>query len=263
MAYQTATLPSFSGVRMDLCEGLMKPDMSPDAYNVDTRSGALTVAGGFSKVMPATVGADTPYERMIVYATEQGNRYFAVAQDMLFLYDAVAGIWRPLYQFERGVTGECMDFLKVRVGTADKLLIACGTEPMIAFDAETGFVDVFGTAEKQSDKKVSYVELYFGRLFAAGDASIVSVSTWLGSCAQTRVAVITQVAASHSYVTSPQLWPVAPISRVSLCVGSFAQTRVSTPFSVQVAGVVTVHSPQLWPSLFSTSCFGSWQRLHS
>ncbi len=169
MAYQTMTLSSFSGVRADLSEGLMKSDMSPDAVNADTRSGALCSAGGFSRVMQEPCCNDRPLERMYVYATEHGNRYLAAAQDVLYLYDASAGIWRPLYQFERDVTGERMDFLAARVGTADKLLIACGEEPMLAFDAATNLVDVFGTAEKLSDKTVSYVELYFGRLFAAGD----------------------------------------------------------------------------------------------
>ncbi len=178
MAYQTITLPSFSGVRNDLSEGLLKLDMSPDAMNADTRTGALTSAGGFSRVMPALVDADTLYERMYVYATEHGDRYFAAAQDMLHLYDATAGIWRPLYQFERDVTGTRMDFLPARIGTEDRLLIACGSEPMLAFDAETNTVDVFGTAEKQSYKTVSYVELYFGRLFAAGDPAAPGRLYW-------------------------------------------------------------------------------------
>ena len=39
MAYQTMTLPAFGSVRMDLCEGLLKPDMSPEAYNADPRRG--------------------------------------------------------------------------------------------------------------------------------------------------------------------------------------------------------------------------------
>ena len=33
MAYQTTVLPSFGSIRMDVSEGLMKPDMSPDACN--------------------------------------------------------------------------------------------------------------------------------------------------------------------------------------------------------------------------------------
>ena len=178
MAYQTMTLPSFGSVRMDLSEGLLKPDMSPDACNMDTHTGALCSCTGFSRVMPELVEADTPFERMYVYATEHGNRYLAAAQDMLFLYDAAAGIWRPLYQFERGVTGERMDFLKVRIGTADRLLIACGTEPMLTFDAETNCVEVFGTQQKLSYKTISYAELYFGRLFAAGDPHAPSRLYW-------------------------------------------------------------------------------------
>lgn len=178
MGCQTLTLPSFGSVRMDLNEGLLKPDMSPDACNADTRSGALCSAAGFSRVMPEAAAADTPFERMYVYATEHGNRYLISAQDMLFLYDAAAGIWRPLYQYEHDVSGERMDFLKVRIGTADRLLIACGSEPMLTFDAETNLIDRFGSAEKLSDRHVSYAELYFGRLFASGDPTAPSRLYW-------------------------------------------------------------------------------------
>ena len=178
MAYQTMTLPSFGSVRMELSEGLLKPDMSPDACNTDTRTGALRTASGFSRAVPELVEAETPFERMYVYATERYNRYLAVAQDAMHYYNEPTHTWRMLYQFERGVTGRRMDFLKVRIGTADRLLIACGTEPMLTFDAETNEVDVFGSAEKQSDKKVSYVELYFGRLFAAGDPNAPARLYW-------------------------------------------------------------------------------------
>ena len=138
--------------------------MSPDACNLDTRSGALRSAAGFTRVMPELVQAERSLERMYVYTTEHGNRYLAAAQDVLYLYDEQAHLWRQLYQFANGVTGESMDFLKVRVGTADRLLIACGTEPMVAFDAETNLVAPFGSAEKLSNKYVSFAELYFGSL---------------------------------------------------------------------------------------------------
>lgn len=178
MAYQTMTLPSFGGVRMDLNEGLMKPDMSPDALNADTRSGALCSACGFSRVMPEPVETETAFERMYVYAAERGNRCIAVAQDAMYYYNESVSAWRMLYQFERGVTGERMDFLKVRIGTDSRLLIACGTEQMLTYDAETDTVDVFGSQEKLSDKKVSYIELYFGRLFAAGDPNAPARLYW-------------------------------------------------------------------------------------
>ena len=45
-------------------------------------------------------------------------------------------------------------------------------------------------------------------------------------------------------VHSPKEWPVAGIVWVS--VSPQAQVRVFTPSLVQVAGVVTVHSPKAW-----------------
>lgn len=178
MAYQTTILPSFGSVRMDIGEGLLKPDMSPDACNVDTRSGALCTSSGFSRVLPTLTLAGTPFERMYLYSTEHGNRCIAVAQDMMYYYNEPTGAWRSLYQFFRDVTGERMDFLKVRIGTEDRLLIACGREPMLMYDAQTNFVEPFGSAEKLSDKSVSYVELYFGRLFAAGDPAAPARLYW-------------------------------------------------------------------------------------
>ena len=178
MAYQTTILPSFGSVRTDLNEGLLKPDMSPDACNMDTRSGALCSASGFSRVMPQPVLSDEPFERMVVYATEGGNRYLAVARDAMYYYRESVSAWRMLYQFERGVAGEQMDFLKVRIGADNRLLIACGTEQMLVYDADTDTVDVFGSAEKLSDKKISNIELYFGRLFAAGDPEAPARLYW-------------------------------------------------------------------------------------
>ena len=49
MAYTYGVLPAFSGVRMDLSETLMRADQSPDACNMDTRSGDLRTATGFSR----------------------------------------------------------------------------------------------------------------------------------------------------------------------------------------------------------------------
>ena len=178
MAYETMTLSSFSGVRQDLSEGLMKPDLSPDAYNADTHTGGLASAKGFSRVMTALVNAETPYERMTVYATERANFYLAAAQNVLYLYNATLGIWQMLYQFARDVTGEKMDFLKVRIGTEDRLLIAAGEEPLLTFDAGTGYVEEFGSVEKQSYKTICYTELYFGRLFCAGDPAAPSRLYW-------------------------------------------------------------------------------------
>ncbi|MBR0507528.1 MAG: hypothetical protein IJJ86_02860 [Clostridia bacterium] len=169
MAYQTATLPSFSGVRMDLCDGLLKADMSPDAYNADTRAGSLRSAGGFSRVVPETIDADAPFVRTYVYATDGGDQYLAASENALYRYDTAHGLWRTVYLFERDIDGAETDFLKVRIGTDDRLLISTGREPMLTLAPDAFAVESFGTAAKGSNKKTRYTELYFGRLFAAGD----------------------------------------------------------------------------------------------
>ena len=49
---------------------------------------------------------------------------------------------------------------------------------MLKYGAEDDYVEVFGTSEKLSDKSVSYIELYFGRLFAAGDPNAPARLYW-------------------------------------------------------------------------------------
>lgn len=51
---------------------------------------------------------------------------------------------------------------------------------------------------------------------------------------------------SHLPSLSASTWPVAGIARVSVSPQA-EQVRDSTPSTVQVAGVVTVHSPKEWP----------------
>jgi len=53
---------------------------------------------------------------------------------------------------------------------------------------------------------------------------------------------------SHSWVAVSGIWA---ISSVSLCEGSVVQVLILSPFELQVAGVVTFHSPQTctWASL--------------
>ena len=169
MAYQTAALPAFSGVRMDLCDGLLKADMSPDAVNADTRSGSLRSAGGFSRAVSAAIDPDTPLVRLFAHATANGDAFLAVSQDALYRYDATAALWRTVYLFEYGVDGTKTDFLNVRIGVNDRVLISTGREQMLSLATGANAAEPFGSSQKLSNKRCRYTELYFGRLFAAGD----------------------------------------------------------------------------------------------
>ena len=178
MAYQVTALPVFGGVRMDVADQLLSKGASPDACNVDTRSGALKSANGFTKVVPDLVDADETLTRVYVYSTAAGDRYFAVSTDAIYLYNATQRDWTTMFRFDSETAGDELDFLKVRIGSDDRLLIAIGHEQMLTFDAATDTIDFFGSAEKLSDKPVKFAELYFGRLFAAGDFNAPSRLYW-------------------------------------------------------------------------------------
>ena len=169
MAYTYGVLPSFGGVRMDLSPYLLPPDSSPDACNVDTRTGALRTATGFSAAVQGVLPSNAVPLRMYVYRTEHGDRLFAVTTKKLYRYQAIGHSWSAIHTFPTDVRPEFIDFLKIRLGSEDRLLIAHSRGQMIACNVLTNEVTAFGSAEKLSDRQTSYTALYFGRLFAAGD----------------------------------------------------------------------------------------------
>ena len=169
MAYTYGVLPSFGGVRMDLSPYLLPADSSPDACNVDTRTGALRTATGFSAAVQGVLPRGETPLRMYVLRTAHGDRYLAVTDTKLYRYQGLGHMWSALYTFPSAVRPEFIDFLPIRIGTSDRLLIAHSRGQMIMYDAASNTASAFGSAEKLSDKPVSYAALYFGRLFAAGD----------------------------------------------------------------------------------------------
>lgn len=169
MAYTYGVLPAFSGVRMDLSETLMSADQSPDACNMDTRSGDLRTATGFSRAASGILQAETPLVRTVLYPTEHGVRYLAVSQNALYFYHSARREWREIHRFATTLHPERIDFLEIRIGSADRLLITYGSGQAVTYNAVTNEVEPFGSSEKLSDVPVSYAELYFGRLFAAGN----------------------------------------------------------------------------------------------
>ena len=178
MAYTYDAIKSFDGVRMDLSDYLLPRGTSPDACNMDTRTGALKTCKGFSRAVQGLLPTGAQPQRLYVYTSAAGKRYLALTANKLYRYNEAAEAWRALYPFAQPVRGEAVDFLPVRIGSADRLLIAYGNGQMLTYDAETDEIERFGSAEQLSDRPVCYAELYFGRLFAAGDASYPGRLYW-------------------------------------------------------------------------------------
>ncbi len=169
MAYTYSVLPGFSGVRMDLADALLSADQSPDACNMDTRAGDLRTACGFSRAASGVLNSVVPLLRMFLYPTERGVRYLAVSTGALYYYHSARREWRQIHTFETPLSAERIGFLKIRLGSLDRLLIVYGEGQPLIYDAVTNTVTPFGSQEKLSDVPVSCAELYFGRLFAAGN----------------------------------------------------------------------------------------------
>ena len=178
MAYTYGVLPAFTGVRMDLSETLLDAGQSPDACNMDTRYGDLRTAGGFSRAASDAIQSATRFLRMFLYPTEHGVRYLAVTENALYYYHSAQREWRQIHTFETALQANRIDFLPVRMQSADRLLIAHGSGQALLYDPVTNAVTAFGSSERLSDVPVSSVELYFGRLFAAGNPLAPSRLYW-------------------------------------------------------------------------------------
>ena len=178
MAYTYGVLPSFTGVRMDLADALMRADQSPDACNMDTRSGSLQTACGFSRAASGVLHVSVPILRMYLYATEHGVRYLALTKEALYFYHSVRREWWQIHTFTNTLRAERIDFLPIRLNGDDRLLIVYGEGQSLLYNAMTNAVTPFGSAEKLSDVPLTCAELYFGRLFAAGNVLEPSRLYW-------------------------------------------------------------------------------------
>ena len=69
----------------------------------------------------------------------------------------------------------------LKLQSTEYLIIGNGASQLLKWDGESASAAAFGSAEALSNRPVNFVELYFGRLFAAGDPDYPSRLYW--SCA--------------------------------------------------------------------------------
>lgn len=170
MAIQAITFPSFTGIRQDRNEYLLPLDQSPDACNMDTRDGGLSVCSGFSRAVEAPVPANASLIRFYLYPDQEHRQtYFACTAAEIFRYCPETGTWETFYQLGHPGTTQKFDFLPCKIGSDTRLLIAQGQETILCWDGAAENPTPFGSEEQLSFHPVNFLELYYGRLFAAGD----------------------------------------------------------------------------------------------
>ena len=170
MALQTIRLGSFAGVKQGSCAGGIPLNWAENAQTVSTAGGKLDRAKGYRAIYPRVTGAARKLRRLFIWPRESGQTDCLVArQDTLFRYDPTEEAWEDLYHYTDDMNADTFDFLKTKIGSTETLLIGNVLESILKWVGGSSPIAAFGSAQGLSDTAVNFLELYFGRLFAAGD----------------------------------------------------------------------------------------------
>ncbi len=170
MALQTIRLGSFAGVKQGAAAGGVPLNWAEDAQNVSTTGGRLSRVKGYRVLYPPVTGAARKLRRLFLWPRDTGEMDVLVARrDSLFHYDPQQEDWEDLYHYANDMDADTFDFLKAKIGSTETLLLGNGLEPILKWEGADASIAAFGSAQMLSNKAVNFLELYFGRLFAAGD----------------------------------------------------------------------------------------------
>ncbi len=165
MSIKTFEIPYFTGINQSGFENTLPSRFAIDAVNMDTEGGKLRVADGFYKYSALPVPDMGRIELLCCLKTPEGDVPVVMSGGKLFALSG--GSWTHFYTAQRTSSNVTCDSAMVRIGSTDYLVIADGENQLIKFDGES--VSPFGSEENCSDIPVSYLTMYRGRLFAAGD----------------------------------------------------------------------------------------------
>lgn len=165
MARAIYRINEFTGIDQSRDENALKSSMSPDACNMDTSDGNLSVCKGCVKHISAAIPGTERIHAIKLVPFPTGEMFIAAAGESIYAYKNNA--WEEIYTYSPALEGHKFDFAQAQINSTDNLIIACGERQLVKFDGETA--SLFGSAEGVSDKSVGYLATYRSRLFAAGD----------------------------------------------------------------------------------------------
>ncbi|MBQ9950320.1 MAG: hypothetical protein IJO93_06340 [Clostridia bacterium] len=166
MAQAVYRIERFLGIDQSTEENFLGSGYTPDACNMCTDDGNLSVAKGFARTSLLPVPGDAEIKRCIPFRHSNGDMYIVVAGNSI--YAGFGGAWLELYTYPQDVDVDDFDFLEAKIGTSDYIIIGNGKTGLLKFDGQT--VSEFGSEAMCSDRPVRYLAMYKNRLFAAGDS---------------------------------------------------------------------------------------------
>lgn len=174
MALRQYRIPVFYGIHQGVTENRVNEGESPDACNMETQGGRLRVANGYVRESDAVFPDAGAVKRLHVWNRASGKRLLAATANKLYVLDDTAGEWKLLYTFSASASAAQYDFQTAKIASTEYLLVASGVSQMAKWDGAAETATAFGSAEQLSDLSVNFVELYYSRLFSAGNASYPS-----------------------------------------------------------------------------------------
>ena len=166
MSLKTYEIPYFIGLDQSGSENRLAASYSPDAVNMETEGGTLSVAKGYTKHDSATLPGTGRIDLLTSLRTDEGDMPVAITEGKV--YALIDGSWRLKHTYAAPISAN-YDTAMVRIASTDYLVIADGMHNMLKFDGETAAP--FGSEEGGSNVPCAYLTVYRGRLFAAGEAA--------------------------------------------------------------------------------------------
>lgn len=165
MALKKFAIESFVGLDQSMDENLISPSYSPDAANISTDGGKLSVARGYIKYTGSAVPGTGRLRYMTCFRTLDGSYPIVISDSQIYAFKGNA--WTLIHTITGSLTNIKFSSLMARINTTDYLVIADGKNQLIKYDGTS--VTKFGSEAGCSNAPVSFLTMYRGRLFASGD----------------------------------------------------------------------------------------------
>jgi len=180
MSLHKVNIGHFLGITQNMCESQMSITCSPDACNIDTSGGRLSVASGYVQELPGIHYLPSPgrIHRFFIWQRQTSTDILACNTFGVCRYDRMEDEWVWIHEFPLYSVPERFDFLLTRIGSQERLLIATGVSQLLTWDGVSDTLSPFGSSGNLSNMTQNYVETYMGRLFAAGNPAYPSRLYW-------------------------------------------------------------------------------------
>lgn len=174
MSRMSYSIDRFFGINQSTGENFLNPGFSPDAKNMNTDDGCLTVARGYVKALSQPVPGSDTIRRVFLFRHSEGESYIVITGE--HIYTNAGPAWLSVYDFPTPLKENSFDAVEASIAGEDCIIIGTGESGLLKFNGHS--VKTFGSQDMLSDRPVRYLAMYMNRLFSAGDPEFPNRLYW-------------------------------------------------------------------------------------